>query len=327
MTRLILAGESGPNLFRTDLGDLVVYFCERFVWGPLPAADKLASYLGPRLPDYRPADQWSVYVGRWPSAIDRAGKDVGLLEFCLQFDTVELWFDPAPNNQLQLIWLLDYFRPHPQVVSRLKLRLVDFELFDIPQTGLGKWKVQDVAVTDAELETASRAWQAYRSATPEACLALLTTDLSPLLMLKPALLKLFAELPSGTTGLGATEMGMLQMIAWGYANVNPLFYFRTQRGTDVFNQWELELLLEGLAHGPTPAVAGLDDELRTLDKTNHRIRHEPFLRSRLSLTEFGQAVVAHKEDFSRHNPIDRWWGGTRLTSDRLWRWNPTLVKP
>jgi hypothetical protein len=187
--------------------------------------------------------------------------------------------------------------------------------------------VQDIDVTAAELETASRAWQAYRSATPEACLALLATDISPLLLLKPALLALLAELPSATTGLGATEMRMLDMIARGYANVNPLFYFRTMRGTRVFDQWELELLLEGLAHGPTPAVAGLDDELRTLDKNNHRLRYEPFLRSRLSLTEFGKAVVAHKEDFSRHNPIDRWWGGTRLTSDRLWRWNPTLIKP
>jgi len=45
----------------------------------------------------------------------------------------------------------------------------------------------------------------------------------------------------------------------------------------------------------------------------------------LSLTEFGKAVVAHKEDFSRHNPIDRWWGGTRLTNDPLWRWNTALT--
>jgi hypothetical protein len=326
MTRLILAGDSGPSLFRADVADLVVYFPSRFVWGPLPSSDKLASYLGVRLPDQRPGDHWLTYVGRWPAAI-KASKDLGLLEFCQHFDTVELWFDPAPNDQLQLIWLLDYFRPHPQVVSRLRLRLVDFDLTDIPQAGLGNWKVQDVGVTAAELETASRAWQAYRSVTPEACLALLAADISPLLLLKPALLDLLAELPSATTGLGATEMRMLEMIARGYANVNPLFYFRTMRGTRVFNQWELELLLEGLAHGPTPAVAGLDDELRTLDKNNHRLRDEPFKRSRISLTEFGQAVVAHKEDFSRHNPIDRWWGGTRLTSDRLWRWNPMLMKP
>lgn len=325
MTRLILAGESGPNLFRTDLGDLVVYFPARFVWGPLPSAEKLASYLGARSPDHRPGDHWLTYVGRWPAAL-KASKDLGLLEFCLQFETVELWFDPAPNNQLQLIWLLDYLRPHPQVVSRMRLRLVDFDLVDIPQTGLGNWKVHDTAVSGAELETASRAWQAYRATTPEACLSLLTTDLSALLLLKPALLELLAELPSGTTGLGATEMRMLAMIAWGFANVNPLFYFRTLRGTRVFNEWELGYLLDGLAHGPTPAVTGLD-ELRTISRENLRDRVPAYHRSRLSLTEFGQAVVAHKEDFSRHNPIDRWWGGTRLTSDRLWRWNPTLVKP
>jgi hypothetical protein len=186
--------------------------------------------------------------------------------------------------------------------------------------------VQDIDVTGAELETASNAWQAYRATTPEACLALLTADLSALPMLKPALLELLAELPSSTTGLGATEMRMLELIAWGFANTNPLFHFRTLRGTHVFNEWELGYLLDGLAHGPTPAVAGLD-ELRTISRENLRDRVPAYHRSRLSLTEFGKAVVAHKEDFSRHNPIDRWWGGTHLTNDCLWRWKPALEGP
>jgi hypothetical protein len=86
-------------------------------------------------------------------------------------------------------------------------------------------------------------------------------------------------------------------------------------------------VLDGLAHGPVPAVAGLDDELRTISRENLGARHKAVLRSRLSLTEFGEAIVAHKEDFSRHNPIDRWWGGTRLTNDRMWRWNPVLIAP
>ena len=95
----------------------------------------------------------------------------------------------------------------------------------------------------------------------------------------------------------------------------------------MFNSSEIECLLEGLAHGPRPAVAGLDDELRTLAREDFRGRDPAYLRSRLGLTEFGKAVLAHKADFSRHNPIDRWWGGTHLTNDNLWRWNPTLVAP
>ena len=108
---------------------------------------------------------------------------------------------------------------------------------------------------------------------------------------------------------------------------NPLFHFRDLRGTYVFSEWEHGYLLDGLAFGPVPAVAGLDDELLAIGRENLDARHKAILRSRLSLTEFGKAIVAYKEDFSRHNPIDRWWGGTHLTNDRLWRWDPVLIAP
>jgi hypothetical protein len=120
---------------------------------------------------------------------------------------------------------------------------------------------------------------------------------------------------------------MLELIARGYSLTNALFHLYELRQTRIFGEWQHGYLLDGLAHGPRPAVAGLDEQLRTLDRENLRDRHAAYLRSELSLTEFGKAVVAHKEDFSRHNPIDRWWGGTHLTNDNLWRWNPTLIKP
>ena len=77
----------------------------------------------------------------------------------------------------------------------------------------------------------------------------------------------------------------------------------------------------------TCSYRGLDEELRTIKRENLRGCQTAYLRSELSLTEFGKAILAHKEDFSRHNPIDRWWGGTRLTNDRLWRWGPILTAP
>jgi hypothetical protein len=134
-------------------------------------------------------------------------------------------------------------------------------------------------------------------------------------------------LPAASTGLGASEMRMLELISWGYANVNPLFHHQDLRQTRVFSEWEYGYLLDGLAFGPRPAIAGLDEELRAIPRENLGARHEAMLRSRLSLTDFGKAVIAHKEDFSRHNPIDRWWGGTHLTNDNLWRWSSALVEP
>jgi hypothetical protein len=59
-------------------------------------------------------------------------------------------------------------------------------------------------------------------------------------------------------------------------------------------------------------------------------RHRRYTQSGLSLTTLGAAVLAGAEDFSRHNSIHRWWGGTELTNDRLWRWdavNRALIAP
>jgi len=61
-----------------------------------------------------------------------------------------------------------------------------------------------------------------------------------------------------------------------------------------------------------------------------RERHRRYTQSKLSLTALGKAIAAQTEDFSRHNPIHRWWGGTELTNDRLWRWDATgktLIAP
>ena len=55
-----------------------------------------------------------------------------------------------------------------------------------------------------------------------------------------------------------------------------------------------------------------------------------YQQNELSLTALGQAVLAGTEDFSRHNPIHRWWGGTELTNDNLSRWDPVkqaLITP
>jgi hypothetical protein len=326
MTRLILTSDSGFSLERSDLADIVIPFSFRFVWGPLPSPDDLATYLAARSDNHAAGTHWSDYVGRWRPAT-KVHKDYGLLEFCQHCETIELWFDPAPKDQLQLVWLLDYFRSHPQIVGRLRLRLIDYDLIGVSSEGLGRWKMPVVDVTRDELETASMTWQAYRAPTPEACFDLLGRDLSSLPLLKPALLDLLEELPSSATGLGATEMRLLELIARGYSLTNALFHLRELRQRRVFESFEIGSLLEGLAHGPRPAVAGLDDGLRALKEKNYRGRDEAYKRSQLSLTEFGKAVLAHKEDFSRHNPIDRWWGGTHLTNDRLWRWNPALMSP
>jgi hypothetical protein len=160
MTRLILTSSAGSSLIREDFADAVVYFTFRFVWGPLPSPDELAGHLG-TLSD--PRDHWSFF-GKWRDG-SRDFNDLGLVEFCRQCETVELWFDRSPNDQLLLVWLLDHFRSYPDIVSRLRLRLLTFELISIPPSGLGNWKVQEIGVSgeararEHSLKRWRRAWK------------------------------------------------------------------------------------------------------------------------------------------------------------------------
>jgi hypothetical protein len=327
MKPLILTGWHGLGLKDSGLGDFVIAFAFKFAWGELPPPDKLDAYLGPRLPEQERADHWSCFIvgPRSPRQKDR--QHLSLVEFCRPYKSVEFWFDSEPVNQLQLMWLLDGLRSDPETAAKLKLRVVSYEMLTATPQQLAKWHAPAFDITRADLDIASITWQAYRASSPEAFFGLLRRDLSRFPMLRPVLIDLAEELPSASTGLGRTEMRLLELVAGGYRGLNGLFYLRGLGQRRVFNDWELGFLLEGLAHGPRPALAGLDDEIRAIPRERHYERQDAYRRSRLSITDFGKAVLAHQEDFSRHNPIDRWWGGTHLTNDNLWRYDPLLIPP
>ena len=160
---------------------------------------------------------------------------------------------------------------------------------------------------------------------------MLANDVSALPQLSQTIVDLLEELPQPVSGLSATEMWMLEPISAGHIHPYDLFSGHqkpNQRRT--FAYWEVGTLLEGLANCSVPAISGLDERQFELDMHEDRRRHERYKRSRLALTELGKTVLAETDDFSRHNPIQRWWGGTFLTNERLWRWDAqsrSLIAP
>jgi hypothetical protein len=333
MTRLILTtDDSGAGSLRAaGIADIVLPFGIRFVWGRLPSDTKLATFLEARSTKHgSPGSHWLDFVR--PRHLEEIeGEDLGLIDLCERCETIELWVDPDPNAQLTLIWLLDYLQHHPKIALKLKLVQADVRIGDHPPEEVATWRLPAANILNHHLETASAAWQAYRASTPQDWFCLLGKDLSALPQLRPTVLELLEELPRDTTGLGATEMRMLELISAANGGPFDVFPGHMKRNTRrVFGYWEVGALLDGLAHCPAPAVSGLDEGPFTLEMHEDPDRHERYKRSELKLTALGEAVLAGTADFSRHNPVRRWWGGTELTNDRLWRWDPAkraLVAP
>ena len=327
MTRLILTADasSAGCVVSAGLADLAIAIELRMVWGAPRSDAELAAFLAPRTTQ-PPDSHWLDSMPPW--RLQKFGmNDLGLIEACQRCETVELWMGTDPNAQLVLIWLLDYLGPRAKDL-RLTLRHVDALLGETEPARLADMKFAGVAINDHHLEIASLAWQAFRAPTPHAWFDLLAKDLSILPQLRRCVLDMLEELPGRASGLGASELRILELISAGYVHPFDVFpHYRERFQRRVFGYWEAGALLEGLARAPAPAVSGLAEGPFTLEMHNERKRLARYKESRLLLTALGKAILAGTEDFSRHNPIDRWWGGTHLTNDRLWRWDPVLLVP
>jgi hypothetical protein len=328
MASLILTTDdsSAGALQSARLADLVIPVLRRFVWGPLPSDRELSAYLG-RRPKRPKSGHWLDH-GSPRVAAATGGRRHGLLELCGRFERIELWMDSRPNDQLVLIWLLDYLRNRADLAAKIVLRHIETPLFDALPEQLATWTFVGVQLTREHLDIAHLAWQAFRTSTPQAWFDLLKQDLSVLPQLRRCVQELLEELPGAATGLGASELRILELLSAGYRHPFDLFPHNRERiQRRVYDYWEIGALLDGLALAPVPAISGLAEWPFTLAMHNDAERFERYQASTLSLTSLGRAILAGEEDFSSRNPIQRWWGGTELTNANLWRWGSVLVAP
>ncbi|TFV39537.1 hypothetical protein E4K66_12490 [Bradyrhizobium frederickii] len=240
-------------------------------------------------------------------------RDIGFFELCAKFDSIEIWVDPRPNDQLVLVWLLDLLRPYKEITTKLSLVHTDDHVAHYAPESVAKWQLPAFKVTENHLVLASRAWQAYRAETPKPCFDLLMTDLAILPRLRPALIALLEELPDSVTGLGASEMDILDFVNDGRTDprrVTEAWWMR-----DVFDENDArDALLELGAHSAPPVLLGdpaFDNDDRYFGRSEWKV----------TLTELGRSIFAREDDMWRHNRICRWWGGTELTNEKLWRWD------
>lgn len=329
MTRLILiTGFSGAStVSRAGLADVALTLDRPLVWGPPPSAAELTTFFEP-LTGQKQGPHWLDYSPAW--RVEEGGaRDIGLVEVAAKCESVALWINPEPNAQLSLVWLLDYLRSYKELASRLTLVQADLPLGSQSTDELAKSQPLAIKLLDRHLEAASAAWTAWLAPTPKAWFELLGQDLTVLPRLRRTALAMVEELPSRTTGLGATEFRTIELISKG--DVSPSDVFSSQhKALGVFDYWEFGELLDGLVRCPIPAVSGLNEGPFTVEMSQDRERSERYEQSKLSLTTLGKVILAGTDDFSRHNPIHRWWGGTELSNDRLWRWDAaskTLIAP
>ena len=159
MKRLILTNDTSAagSLDSARLGDFRVSLERQLIWGRFPSDAELSGFFGRRKKGQSRLN-WQEYQPQHRlERIDAIG--LGLIELCSRYDMIELWMDPHPNDQLQLICLLHYLRAYPDIASRLSLVQAHTPMGGQTPDVLAKWKLPPVKISADHFELASRAWR------------------------------------------------------------------------------------------------------------------------------------------------------------------------
>jgi hypothetical protein len=313
---VITNGDAAGELLRRALqGAEILPWRDVLHEGPVPLTDALEPLTAARV-------EYLAGAG---------GGEIGAIEFELtardrglamnpNFDRVVLWFEHDLYDQLQLLQVLDWFAEHPRDPGTLLLVQAEDYIGRQEPEAIEALAATATAVTKSQFDLAKRAWTALRQPTPEAWAKLLDEDLSALPFLKPAVVRMLEELP-GPDGLSRTERQMLATVEAGESITALALFVAVQKQEDAefMGDWSFWRLLDQLALADEPLIAGL--EAAPFQHGDPELA-KAYLTSRLSLTSLGKAVLAGGADWTEHHVLDRWWGGTHLTEDALWRWDP-----
>jgi redox-sensitive transcriptional activator SoxR len=240
---------------------------------------------------------------------------------------VVLWFEHDLYDQLQLLDTLTLARetgasPELIVVGSFPGKPSFAGLGELDADELETlWPTRRAAPSEA-LNAAATAWDAFRAPEPIALAEWARDGSRELPYLAAALQRLLEELPAPTDGLSGTERRALQAIAAGARTPLAAFLAAQELEEAPFlgDAWFYRALgalgrgrvrlVETRSGQPLPAPPPLSDE-------------HVFLQLPLRLTGEGKRVLQGRSDRIDLLGVDRWIGGTHLTPENAWRWDPT----
>jgi len=238
---------------------------------------------------------------------------------------VVLWFEHDLYDQLQLLDVLALAHeagaaPESIVVGSFPGR-PDFR-------GLGEltadeletlWPQRRVVGTEA-IESATEAWDAFRSSDPRALSRCVTEGSQELPFLAAALERLLEELPALSDGLSGTERRALRTIAEGARTPEAAFLAAQDLEDAPFlgDTWFYRVLA-AIGRGRARLVeAESGEELPPAPPLGDG---HVFAELPLRLTRGGERVLRGDSDRVDLLGIDRWVGGTHVTTEAVWRWD------
>jgi hypothetical protein len=170
-------------------------------------------------------------------------------------------------------------------------------------------------ITAEHVRIGSRAWEAFCAPNPMGLLPIAAGEYAELPYLPAAIRRHLEEFPSTANGLARSERQLLQVLAEGTRTPEEAFVETSRLEDHIFmGDMSFWTIVRRLAGAGRPLIAA--------DLTPRPGR---LPSGTLKLTADGAAVLSGRADYVALNGVDRWLGGTHLTSERYWRWTGSAL--
>lgn len=299
------------------IGDFVA-FADPYIQGPVPATDNQESFIRKRAAFIagngwrQPEQAYSELADSYQSLAK--GQDYGRIAF---------WFEHDAYDVLIFLKLLHFYSDPGERAPDMRYLCASHYPGVERFNGIGQLPVEAMRVlwaqfkplTEGQFEFGKQWWDAYTDITPEALLNYAIQEKPPLPEIIPALKRHLQELPWLTDGLSLTERITLQILAThGPMDAATLFYrwyTTVYEPLPFMGDSSYWIVVDELAQAPHPAI--------TLAKLTEKV-----IDWQVSLTPFGQQLLAGKARWTTENPYDRWFGGVHnRTEEGIWYWDNT----
>ena len=142
---------------------------------------------------------------------------------------------------------------------------------------------------------------------------MLNENTSPLIFLKPAVIRLLEEYPSTENGLSRSAYTALKIVDQNEIKPGKLFGLCQQTEESIFmGDSSFWVILNQLLQAPEPLIS-----LCSGNNLNLPAKPEDIL----SITSMGKAVLNGEKNWLDIINIEKWIGGVKLTQDNIWLWD------
>ncbi len=298
---------------------------------------------GPVLPDgdlaaFRQARADFLATRGWATAeevvVDLEARDERLHGLTASDEAV-LWFEPDLYDQLQLMQVLSQLSSR-SAADRPRVSIVPADLYlgPLQPDKFAPLFTARRAAGETELRQGADAWRALTADGPQALESMAerldrevvartyaSNDEVRLPYMVSSMRRLLEEYPDCEHGLSRSERQICEALAPGEITLSKLYRTSHQSAESWIwmGDWSFAWYVERLSDGAQPLIVH-GNGTRVIPPQRDRDART-FWERTVKLTPFGQDVVRERGDAVGVNGIDRWIGGTHLTTPRHWRWD------